>query len=68
MAGSGARGSRLVFNYNLSRFGPDAVRARVLEAGFATLADEALADTYRHYLGGEPPPGGDLYRLAVATA
>ena len=67
MASGGGPGSRLVFNYNLSRFGPDAIRARVLEAGFATLADEPLADTYRRYLGGEPPPGGDLHRIAVAA-
>jgi len=67
MAAAAAPGSRLVFNYNLSRLDPAGMRARVLAAGFRTLDDEPLADTFRRYLLGEPPAGGDLFRIAVAT-
>ncbi len=66
MARTGGPGSRLVFNYNLARFDAAGARARVLAAGFTTFADETLDVLYRRYLPGAPPPGGDLYHLAVA--
>jgi len=66
MAGTGGSGARLVFNYNVSRFDHAHVRSRVLAAGFATIADEPLSDTYRRYLAGDPPPGGEYFRLALA--
>jgi methyltransferase (TIGR00027 family) len=60
------KGSRLVFNYPISRFDPDTLLARIRAAGFEWLDDVSLADVYGRYLTGEPPAGGDLYRLAVA--
>ena len=67
MAAAGGPGSRLVLNYNLSRLEPAGMRARVFAAGFRALEDEPLAVTFRRYLPGEPPPGADLFRIAVAT-
>jgi methyltransferase (TIGR00027 family) len=66
IAGTGGRGSRLVFNYPVSRFDPDRLRTRILAAGFAWLDDASLADVYGRYVAGDPPPGADLYRFAVA--
>ncbi len=66
IASSVAERSRLVFNYPVSRFDPEALRPRIREAGFVWLDDASLADVYGRYLPGEPPDGGDLYRLAVA--
>jgi methyltransferase (TIGR00027 family) len=59
-------GSRLVFNYPVSRFDPDDVVPRIRAAGFVWLDDASLADVYGRYLAGDPPAGGDLYRFAVA--
>ncbi len=59
-------GSRLVFNYPLSRFDPDDLQPRILSAGFVWIDDASLGDVYGRYLSGDPPPGSDLYRFAVA--
>ena len=61
-----APGSRLVFNYPVSRFDPDDLLPRIRNTGFVWLDDASLADVYGRYLPGEPPAGGDLYRFAVA--
>lgn len=59
-------GSRLVFNYPVSRFDPDDLLPRIRSAGFQWLDDSSLADVYGRYLPDDPPAGGDLYRFAVA--
>lgn len=59
-------GSRLVFNYPVSRFDPDDLLPRIRDAGFVWLDDAALGDVYGRYLPGDPPEGSDLYRFAVA--
>jgi methyltransferase (TIGR00027 family) len=66
VATMGSAGSRLVFNYPVSRFGPDDLVPRVRAAGFSWLDDASLADVYGRYFSDDPPPHGDLYRLAVA--
>ncbi len=66
IAGTGGPGSRLVFNYPISRFDPEDLLPRVRAAGFEWLDDASLADIYGRYLPGDPPPGSDLYRFAVA--
>lgn len=62
----GGPGTRLAFNYQLHRFDPAALRARVAAAGFGTLDDVACADLHRGLLGGEPPAESELFRIAVA--
>jgi len=66
IASVAAPGSRLVFNYPISRFDPDDLVPRIRRAGFVWLDDASLADVYGRYLPGDPPPGSDLYHLAVA--
>lgn len=66
VAQMGSRGSRLVFNYPVSRFGPGDLEPRIEAAGFVWLDDVSLADVYGRYLHGESPPEGELYRFAVA--
>jgi methyltransferase (TIGR00027 family) len=66
IASISAEGSRLVFNYPVSRFDPDDLLPRIRSAGFQWLDDSSLADVYGRYLPDDPPPGGDLYRFAVA--
>ena len=66
IAGTGGAGSRLVFNYPISRFDPVDLLPRIRAHGFAWLDDCTLADVYGRYLPGTPPPGCDLYHLAVA--
>jgi methyltransferase (TIGR00027 family) len=61
-----AEGSRLVFNYPVSRFHPDDLLPRIRSAGFVWLDDASLGDVYGRYLPGDPPLGNDLYRFAVA--
>jgi methyltransferase (TIGR00027 family) len=61
-----APGSRLVFNYPVSRFGPDDLEPRIRAAGFVWLDDVSLGDVYGRYLPEDPPAGSDLYRFAVA--
>jgi methyltransferase (TIGR00027 family) len=61
-----AEGSRLVFNYPVSRFHPDDLLPRIRGAGFVWLDDASLGDVYGRYLPGDPPAGNDLYRFAVA--
>jgi methyltransferase (TIGR00027 family) len=61
-----AEGSRLVFNYPVSRFDPEDLLPRIRTAGFAWLDDASLGDVYGRYLPGDPPAGNDLYRFAVA--
>jgi methyltransferase (TIGR00027 family) len=59
-------GSRLVFNYPVSRFHPDDLEPRIRAAGFVWLDDTSLGDVYGRYLPDDPPQGSDLYRFAVA--
>jgi methyltransferase (TIGR00027 family) len=66
VARTGSEGSRLVFNYPVSRFDPADLPARVRGAGFVWLDDVSVADTYGRYLRGAAPPEGELYRFAVA--
>jgi methyltransferase (TIGR00027 family) len=66
VAGIGSTTSRLVFNYPVSRFDPDELAPRVRMAGFVWIDDASLADVYGRYFSDDPPPHGDLYRLAVA--
>ncbi len=61
-----AAGSRLVFNYPVSRFTPEDLEPRIRGAGFVWLDDACLGDVYGRYFDDEPPPGSDLYRFAVA--
>lgn len=66
IASVSAEGSRLVFNYPVSRFDPEDLEPRIREAGFVWLDDASLSDVYGRYLPGDPPAGGELYRFAVA--
>lgn len=66
IASISSEGSRLVFNYPVSRFDPDDLLPRIRHAGFQWLDDASLADVYGRYLADDPPPGADLYRFAVA--
>jgi methyltransferase (TIGR00027 family) len=66
VARMGSAGSRLVFNYPVSRFDPDDLPPRIKAAGFVWLDDVSLADVYGRYLSDDPPSEGDLYRFAVA--
>lgn len=61
-----AAGSRLVFNYPISRFAPEDLEPRIRGAGFVWIDDASLGDVYGRYFDDEPPSGSDLYRLAVA--
>lgn len=66
ISGVSAPGSRLVFNYPVSRFDPDDLETHVRAAGFVWLDDASLGGVYGRYLPGEPPAGSELYRLAFA--
>lgn len=66
MARTGGAGSRLVFNFNVARFDAAEARRRVLAAGFTSFAHDTLATLHRRHLRRDPPPGGDLYHLAIA--
>ncbi len=66
IASVAAPGSRLVFNYTVSRFDPADLLPRIRRSGFVWLDDTSLGDVYGRYLPGEPPAGHDLYRFAVA--
>jgi methyltransferase (TIGR00027 family) len=61
-----APGSRLVFNYPVSRFDPEDLEPRISAAGFVWLDDASLGDVYGRYLPGDPPSGNELYHFAVA--
>jgi methyltransferase (TIGR00027 family) len=61
-----ARGSRLVYNYATFRLAPAAFLARVRAAGFASVHEYGCDELYRRYLGVEPPPHGDGYRIGDA--
>lgn len=61
-----ATGSRLAFNYPVSRFAPEDLEPRIRAAGFVWLDDASLGDVYGRYLPDDPPAGSDLYRFAVA--
>ncbi len=61
-----AAGSRLAFNYPISRFTPEDLEPRLRSAGFVWIDDASLADVYGRYFDDDPPQGADLYRLAVA--
>ena len=58
--------SRLLFTYPVSRFDPEDLLPRIRDAGFVWLDDVSLVDVYGRYVNGDPPPGSDLYRFAVA--
>jgi methyltransferase (TIGR00027 family) len=66
IAGVTAAGSRLAFNYPISRFAPEDLEPRMRGAGFVWIDDASLGDVYGRYFDDDPPPGADLYRLAVA--
>lgn len=61
-----ATGSRLVFNYPISRFTPEDLEPRIRGAGFVWIDDACLGDVYGRYFQEDPPLGSDLYRFAVA--
>jgi methyltransferase (TIGR00027 family) len=66
MAEAGGPGSRLVFNYQTIRLDAANVAARVRAAGFTSLEEHTCDALYRRYVGGTPPPGGDVFRLVLA--
>jgi len=66
IAALAAPGTSLVFNYQIHRFGPEELRARVRAAGFASVEAVELAALHRRWLGTEPPAVSDLFRIAVA--
>lgn len=66
IARMGSKGSRLVFNYPVSRFDPAKLAPRIRAAGFDWLDDASLADVYGRYFADDPPAEGGLYRFAVA--
>ncbi len=61
-----ARPCRLAFNYALGRFTPEGIAQRLHAAGLVVRDDVALDVVHRRLLPGEPPPGGDVFRICTA--
>ena len=61
-----ARPCRLTFNYTLGRFTPEAIAERLRSTGLAVREDLDLDTLHRRLLPGEPPPGGEIFRVCTA--
>ena len=61
-----ARPCRVAFNYTLGRFTPDWIAQRLRATGLEVRDDVALDVVHRRLLPGEPPPGGDVFRVCTA--
>lgn len=68
MAVTAGRGSRAIFNYTVTWIAVEQVAEFAARAGFHRLDDSSLLELYGRYLSDEPPPGGELFRVAVAWA
>ncbi len=66
VADAGGPGSRIGFNYTASRFNRRSLPSLLEAGGLQPVEDLDLAAVHRRYLPGEPPPGGDLFRIATA--
>jgi methyltransferase (TIGR00027 family) len=66
MARAGGPGSWVVLNYVTFRFAPHELVGRLAAAGFGTVEEIGCETMCRRYLPGEPPPGAEGFRLAVA--
>lgn len=66
VAGAGGPGSRIGFNYTAARFNRRSLASLLEAGGLQPVEDLDLAAVYRRHLPGEPPPGGDLFRIATA--
>lgn len=62
----GGGSSRVVLNYPLGRFTGGRLAELLEAAGLVLLEESSLDLVHRRHLPGEPPPGGDLFRVAVA--
>jgi methyltransferase (TIGR00027 family) len=62
----GGTGSRVVLNHTVGRFRPEQLRVHLAAAGFTPVEEHGCDALHRRYLPGEPPPGGELHRLAIA--
>jgi methyltransferase (TIGR00027 family) len=66
LANAGSSGSRLLYNYQAFRLAPAAFTQRVRAAGFAHVDEHGCDELYHRYLACEPPPGGEMFRVAQA--
>ena len=66
VADAGGAGSRIGFNYTAARFHRRPLASLLEAAGLQAVEDVDLAAVHRRYLRGEPPPGGELFRIATA--
>ena len=66
VADAGGPGSRIGFNYTATRFNRRPLAALLEAGGLDQVEDLDLAAVHRRYLTAEPPPGGDLFRIATA--
>lgn len=62
----GAPRSRLTFNHTTVRFPEGRLAGLIETAGLRLVEEIDLATVFRRYLPGEPPPGGELFRIATA--
>jgi methyltransferase (TIGR00027 family) len=67
MASIGAAGSRLVFDFSDYVLDPDAAAARARRAGFTRFDEVRFDELWRRHMPGEPPPGAEVVKLAVAS-
>lgn len=68
MAVTAGRGSKSIFNYAVTWIAVERIAELAARAGFHRLDDSSLLDLYGRYFSDEPPPGGELFRIAVAWA
>lgn len=66
VAEAGGAGSRIGFNYTAARFDRRSLASLLEASGLHEVEDLDLASVHHRYLCGEPPPGGDLFRIAIA--
>jgi methyltransferase (TIGR00027 family) len=62
-----ARPCRLAFNYTTGRFTPESMAQRLRAAGFEVDGDVDLDTLHRRLLRGEPPAGGERFRVCTAV-
>lgn len=62
-----AQPCRLAFNYTIGRFTPEWIAQHLRAAGFEVDGDVDLETVHRRLLPGEPPAGGERFRVCTAV-